>query len=81
MFVRGDISILIPDLFRCVVAILTAPAVVDSSLVPVGLLLGDGLEDSPIHVVLELSVEFCYPPLLYCSNGVSILLMQPLAWQ
>jgi hypothetical protein len=25
--VRGDISILIPDLFRCVVAILTAPAV------------------------------------------------------
>jgi hypothetical protein len=27
MFVRGDISILIPDLFRCVVAILTAPAV------------------------------------------------------
>jgi hypothetical protein len=27
MFVRGDISILIPDLFWCVVAILTAPAV------------------------------------------------------
>jgi hypothetical protein len=27
MFVRGDISILVPDLFRCVVAILTAPAV------------------------------------------------------
>jgi hypothetical protein len=27
MFVRGDISVLIPDLFRCVVAILTAPAV------------------------------------------------------
>jgi hypothetical protein len=27
MFVRGDISILIPDLFQCVVAILTAPAV------------------------------------------------------
>ncbi len=27
MFVRGDISILVPDLFRSVVAILTAPAV------------------------------------------------------
>ncbi len=27
MFVRGDISILIPDLFWCAVAILTAPAV------------------------------------------------------
>ncbi len=27
MFVRGDISSLVPDLFRCVVAILTAPAV------------------------------------------------------
>jgi hypothetical protein len=30
MFVRGDISILIPELFRCVVAILTAPAVKSS---------------------------------------------------
>jgi hypothetical protein len=27
MYLRGDISILVPDLFRSVVAILTAPAV------------------------------------------------------
>jgi hypothetical protein len=27
MYLRGDISVLVPDLFRSVVAILTAPAV------------------------------------------------------
>ncbi len=34
MFVRGDISILIPDLFRCAVAILTAPAVYVNKIPP-----------------------------------------------